>query len=324
MTAPKTFLVADIGGTHARFAIAERRGGKVALANKEIMHAERHAGVGEAARAYLDAWKGQAPEAASFAVAGPVRGDAVVFTNSPWRFSISDVAGRLGLKLGVMNDFQAMARGAVAVPEDQTVLVKEGDALAGAPVAILGPGTGLGLGLVFTFDGVVRAIATEGGHAAFAPMNEREIEILRVLLGEFGVVSYERILSGQGLVNVRRAICAVDGVARDELSPAEITEAAMTDTDHCAREVAEIFCAVLGSFAGDAALMAGARGGVVLAGGILPKIQPLLMAGQFRERFVSRGPMSRYVEDIPVRLLVTDEAPLIGAALLAEETTRRT
>ncbi|HXI88219.1 MAG TPA: glucokinase [Parvularculaceae bacterium] len=318
MSAARLLLVADIGGTNARFAIAERRGAGAAILAKHVAEAENYEGVADAALAFLSSWKGARPEASVFAVAAPVREDLVVFTNSPWRFSRRAVEARLASgPLRVVNDFEAMALGAVAVGPEESVVIKDGAPLEGAPIAVLGPGTGLGMGLVMTFAGEIHAIATQGGHAAFAPISDREIEVLRFLLREQEFVSNELLLSGRGLVNIHRALAAIDGAPLDALRPEEITEAALAGDNSRAREAAEMFCAILGTFAGDAALMAGARGGVILAGGILPKIEEILRGGPFAARFSERGPMADYMDAIPVRLLVTDEAPLIGAALLA-------
>ncbi|MBI1365226.1 MAG: glucokinase [Alphaproteobacteria bacterium] len=318
MSEARLLLVADIGGTNARFAMAERRGQGVRIVAKQAAEAEAYEGVADAALDFLRAWDGPRPEAAIFAVAAPVRGDLVVFTNSPWRFSQKEVSGRIGCgALRVVNDFEAMARGAVATGPEESVLIKEGAALEGAPIAVLGPGTGLGMGLVMFLGGAVHAIATQGGHAAFSPQSDLEIEILRFLLKEQDFVSFEHLLSGRGLVAIHRALSAIEGAPYEALRPEEISQAALGERCPRARRTAETFCAVLGAFAADAALMAGARGGVVLAGGILPKIEEVLRGGAFARRFCARGPMTDYMNAIPVRLLTTDEAPLIGAALLA-------
>jgi len=318
MTGARILLVDDIGGTNARFAIAERRGGDVRILAKQVAEVEAYGGVGDAALDFLAAWDGPRPEAMAFAVAAPVRDDIVAFTNSPWRFSQKDVAKRLDCgALRVVNDFEAMARGAVAVDPGESLLIKDGAALEDAPIAVLGPGTGLGMGLVMFFGGEVHAIATQGGHAVFAPQSAREIEILNFLLKSEGIVTSELVLSGRGLVNIHRALSAIEGASYEPLKPEEISEAALGDKCPIAREAVETFCAILATFSADAALMTGARGGVVLAGGILPKIEEILRAGGFSERFCDRGAMTDYMRAIPVRLLMTDEAPLIGAALLA-------
>ncbi|MEE2693136.1 MAG: glucokinase [Pseudomonadota bacterium] len=313
-------LVADIGGTNARFAIAEREGKRAKILHREVMRAEDFEHLADAAKAFLESWSGAAPKQGVFAVAGPVDVEEVVFTNSPWRFRPDDLAKQIGCggALRIINDFAAMSRGAVAAPDAELSLVEEGEGLPGAPIAVLGPGTGLGLGIVIETRGHVSVIATEGGHVAFAPQDEKEIEVLRFIQREHAFVSYERVLSGRGLVNLHRALCVINGATRVSLRPDEITSAAMERTLPIAREATEMFCAILGTYAGDAAVMTGARGGIILAGGILPKIEPILRESRFNARFVERDPMRAYLEAIPVRLLNSDTAALVGAALMAD------
>ncbi|MEX0644271.1 MAG: glucokinase [Parvularculaceae bacterium] len=318
MNAARRLLVADIGGTHARFAIVERRGAAVAILRKASFESRRFDAIDAAARAFLDGGTKEALAGALFAVAAPILGDEIVFTNSPWRFSTAALAARLGVKkLAVVNDFAALARGAVEARGEDIVPIKSGEALPGAPVAVLGPGTGLGLGLVLRDKGEVRVLATQGGHAAFAPSDEREIAVLRVLRRDETYLSFEEGLSGRGLVNLHRALCSLAGVSYEALAPEQITEAALRGGAPLAREAVDMFCAILGTFAGDAALIAGARGGVILAGGILPRIEPLLRASKFTQRFVTRDSMTDYMKAIPVFLLTSPDAALVGAALLA-------
>ncbi|MEQ8177924.1 MAG: glucokinase [Amphiplicatus sp.] len=312
-------LVADIGGTNARFAIAEREGAGARILHREVMRAEDFEHLADAATAFLESWSGPAPTQGVFAVAGPVDVDEVVFTNSPWRFRPPALAKHIGCDaLRIINDFAAMSRGAVAAAPDELSLIEEGEGLPGAPIAVLGPGTGLGLGLVVEVKGNITVIATEGGHVAFAPQDEKEIEVLRFIQREHAFVSYERVLSGRGLVNIHRALCVINGATRVTLRPDEITSAAMARSLPVAREATEMFCAILGTYAGDAAVMTGARGGIILAGGILPKIEPILRESSFNARFVERDPMRAYLEAIPVKLLNSDTAALVGAALMAE------
>ncbi len=308
-------LVADIGGTNARFAVAEIEGGAVQLLHKETMQAEDFEHLHDAARAFLESWSGPRPERAVFAVAGPVNEAEIVFTNSTWRFVPAALQSQLRLsQLKVINDFEAMARGAVAAKAEDLDAIKTGAAREGAPVAVTGPGTGLGLAVVLRHADGDEVIATEAGHAAFAPRTEKEIEVLKFVMREHDFVSYERLLSGRGLVTLHRALCAVNGVTRVTLRPEDITAAALARTLPVAAEATAMFCDILGTFAGDAALITGARGGVILAGGILPRIEPILRESAFIERFVEREPMRAYLEAIPVRLLTSGVAALEGAA----------
>lgn len=313
-----TLLVADIGGTNARFAIAERDGAGVRILHKETMQAEDFEHLQDAAKAFLESWNGKAPERGVFAVAGPVNEVEFVFTNSTWRFVPAALKAQLSLaSLKVINDFEAMARGAVAARSDDLVEIKAGAPREGAPVAVTGPGTGLGLAVVVPRAGDDEVLASEAGHAAFAPRTDKEIEVLKFVMREHDFVSYERLLSGRGLVTLHRALCAVNGVTRVTLRPEDITAAALAKTLPVAAEATAMFCDILGTFAGDAALITGARGGIILAGGILPRIEAILRDSAFIPRFVEREPMRAYLDAIPVRLLTGSSASLEGAVRAA-------
>jgi glucokinase len=163
-------------------------------------------------------------------------------------------------------------------------------------------------------NGKDRVVATEGGHVAFAPTTEEEIEVLRVIMREHKRVSIERLLSGRGLVNIYRALCTLSGTPCAFLYADEITGAAISGRNPVAARAVDLFCAVLGSAAGDAVLASGARGGVLLGGGILTKIEDLFLKSDFIDRFTDKGRMRFYVEDVPVRLIIRDGAALVGAA----------
>ncbi|MFQ5564208.1 MAG: glucokinase [Parvularculaceae bacterium] len=319
MTQCGSILVGDIGGTNARFAIATPEKAGVRLDHKQVFRAEDFEELPDAIRAYLESWSGGRPARACLAVAGPVDKARIEFTNSNWSFAPDALKAALSLEtLRVINDFQAMARGAIEAPEDELLTLNPGAAVADAPSAVLGPGTGLGLGLAVPTNGGVRIISTEGGHAAFAPQDEKEIEVLRFIRREHAYVSYERVLSGRGLVNLHRALCALAGETRMTLQPSEITAAALDGSLPIARKATEMFCAILGVYAGNVALITGARGGVYIAGGIAPKIEDILLASKFLERFTNRDLMRAYMEAIPVKLLTSSEAALRGAALCIE------
>jgi glucokinase len=246
-----------------------------------------------------------------FAVAGPVRDGAIHMTNLGWKFSQADVGAALGIaQVKLINDFEAIA---LAVPH-----FGPGDLLAIGPaatpvratVAIVGPGTGFGVaGCVPTESGVT-AIVSEGGHASFAPVDDVEIDILKNLRARFGRLSIERILSGPGLVTLGEAM----GAATPPLSPQEITARAKADPDSFCGTVFARFCAILGSVAGDIALVMGARGGVMVAGGILPAMREAFAASEFRARFEAKGRFKDYMSDIPTHLIVQDFAGLMEAA----------
>ncbi len=318
-------LVADIGGTNARFAVARADGaGGHAVEQVATYRVEDHADIHDAALAYHESIKGDHPRRGCLAVAGPIQSDEVSFTNSSWRFTTDELRDDLGLDaLLAVNDFVAFARGAVAVGPTDVAPVLEGAPEPGAPIAVLGPGTGLGLGLVIQdpHGGAPRVVPTEGGHAAFAPSDALEAEVWRVLHAQQGYVSYEDLLSGAGLARIHHTLAGALGVGASArpLAPAEITAAARDGAHPVARRAVEMFCAVLGGYAGDAVLMLGARGGVYLGGGILPRIADVVTVSAFGARFRSKGTMSAFVADTPVWLVTREGVALAGAAALLED-----
>lgn len=314
------YLAADIGGTNARFAIAEGS----AATGFELVHVRRFRNedfehLGDAAHAFLESWDGPPPSRACFAVAAPISPGKIRLTNSTWRFDPQDLGAEL--KLGSIlpiNDFAAQARGAPLCPASEQAMLNEAPGIAGAPIAVLGPGTGLGLGLLVPRPGGTTVVATEGGHAGFAPRSQEEVAVGKFIAEQYGYASWERLLSGRGLVNIHRALCHIDGVPWPGVRPEEITAEALSDPGSISYRVVMLFCAALGAYAGDVSVIAGARGGLYLTGGILPRIRSLLERSAFEARRCRRGPMTRYTEDIPVRLILSDAAPLMGAAAIAE------
>lgn len=321
MSGQESFLVADIGGTNARFAVASgsaRSGFTLShicrLKNEDFEHLR------DAASAYLETYSGPKPQRACFAVAAPIGAGPVKLTNSTWRFDPTDLAQIIGLDtILLVNDFAAQARGAPLAPIDEVAILNQGQAKPETPCAVLGPGTGLGLGLLIPQGRDILVIETEGGHAGFAPRTELEVVVGKFIADEYGYVSWERLLSGRGLVNIHRALCAHESLPWSGERPEDITASALADPDSMCGRVVDLFCACLGAFAGDVAVLSGARSGVYLAGGILPRIRVLLENSPFLQRFSRRGPMTRYAEAIPIKLLLTDSAALLGAAAIAEK-----
>ncbi len=314
------YLVADIGGTNARFAIARgsaATGFKLEqiqrLRNEDFEHLR------DAALAYLQICEGPLPRKACFAVAAPVAPGAFRLTNAAWKFDAEALVQELNLDIMVpVNDFAAQARGAPLCPPEDQFILNEGKPDPTSPIAVLGPGTGLGLGLLIPTGDRIRVVPTEGGHAGFAPRTEEEIAVGKFIADEHGYVSWERLLSGRGMVNIHRALCALDGVPWTGARPQDITAEALDDPASLSRRVVNLFCDVLGAYAGDVGVLTGARGGIYLAGGIAPKILPILKESRFEARRVRRGPMTRYAEAMPVRLIMSDAAALMGAAAIAE------
>ena len=315
-------LVADIGGTNARFALFVREEtGPSRIIHKKTLLAENFAHIADAAHAYLTSLSGTPPTRAAFAVAGPTGSEDFQFTNSPWSFNRAALSAALNLSdLQIVNDFEAQALGVLHLPQDALSTLKKGTVNSTAPIAVLGPGTGLGLSLLVGDNNDARvnarAIATEGGHMAFAPRTDKEIEVLQFIERELDYVSYEDLLSGRGLVNIHRALCALSSTASVELTPSKITEAALEKTSPIAQQTVEMFCAILGSFTGDIILACGAKGGVYIAGGITPRILPILHESEFEKRLTSRGSISAYVNNVPITVVMSDEAAFWGAASL--------
>ncbi len=306
-------LLGDIGGTHARLAWAASPGG--ALGHVAGYDCDAHAGLEAVVARYLAEQQLPSPRAVAIGIATSVVGDEVAMTNRPWRFSIADLRRRWGVdRLLVLNDFAALAHGLPGASADELRTVGGGSAVEGEPMALLGPGTGLGVaGLLSTPAGPV-PVAGEGGHATVAPADVGEERILSWLRDEFGHVSAERVLSGAGLVNLHRAVCVLTGRTREDLGAAAITARAVAGSDAACVETAELFLAFLGGFAGNLALTLGARGGVFIAGGIVPHLLELIDRSSFRLRFADKGRFRPYLEAIATRVVLdTTTMALRGA-----------
>lgn len=305
-----TAILADIGGTNARFA--RLRDGRIG-ARRQIRVAD-HPSLNAALRAYLTEWdSGPAPTHMAVAAAGPVTGGKVILTNFPWRISASALRASFRLRdVVLVNDFAAIAQAVPRLAPAHTVAIGRGRGMPEAPIAILGPGTGLGVAGLVPGPGGPQALVTEGGHVTMAPSDSRESKILAHLRGRFGHVSAERVLSGDGLVNLYQAIAALDDRPIETLSPAQITEKAVAKSCRTCAATLSTFCAMLGTVAGNLALTLGARGGVYLAGGVVPRFVPYLAASAFRDRFESKGRFHAYLEAIPVRVIVHPDPAFLG------------
>lgn len=317
-------LVANIGGTHARFGLASQaRAGRPQVRAVRQYLAADFATLTQAAACYLEEVEGGLGAGHGvFAVASAVTGDLVRITNNPWSFSTEAVGRELGLSaLRVINDFSALSRALPLLGEDDVRLVgtaqpRPRSADGNATYAVVGPGTGLGVGCLAIRQGQATVIDSEGGHVSFAPHDKYEAAILDLLAAQFGRTSAERLISGAGLLNLYRAVCTIEGVPAELESPAQITaQAATQPAGPCGRTLAT-FCELLGSFAGDAALMFGAWDGVFLAGGVVQKILPWLMAGGFRQRFDAKGRHRPLMQTIPVQAIVHPHVELLGAACM--------
>lgn len=312
-------LVADLGGTNARFALADLSGASMKIRDSQRFRAEDFETIRDAADAYLESVQ-EKPAHACFAAAGPINNQEVDFTSSHWVLREGDIKGPLGLDhFLIVNDFYALAAGIAHLPQDAFIEVKPGAPIEDTPQLVIGPGTGLGQALIVPTQTGPKVVATEGGHVSFAPRSDLEFEIKKFIAREHPRVSVERLLSGRGLVNIHRALCAIEGAPRVSLQANEITNAAITGEYPIAVKAVDMFCTVLGRVTGDAVLSTGARGGVVLGGGILPKIKDKFLESDFALRFGEKGRMSSYVESVPVRMVIEDGAALYGAAAALAE-----
>ncbi|MBI5920148.1 MAG: glucokinase [Betaproteobacteria bacterium] len=314
-------LVADIGGTNARFALACSHPAQIS--DVISLCCADFAGPLEAARAYLQEIE-LAPETikrAAFAVATAVNGDSIKLTNSTWSFERSHLERALGLdQLQIFNDFEVLAYALPGLAASDFHLVGTALPKPGLPMVALGPGTGLGVaGVVPSRHGWI-AVPGEGGHATLAAADDFEAEILKAARQEHAHVSAERLLSGIGLPVLLRAVCTVQGLASINFSPEEISALGVHNRHPQCRTAMELFFAFLGGFAGNLALSFGARGGVFIGGGIVPQLQDFMASSRFRERFESKGRFQPYLAEIATATLTAQHLALRGLAGALENT----
>ncbi|MHA1108911.1 MAG: glucokinase [Alphaproteobacteria bacterium] len=306
-------LVADVGGTNVRFALLHD--GATPDDAVSLICAD-YPDLGSAIRAYLAAAApAQPPSRAAIAVASPVAGDHVDLTNNGWAFSINGLKAEFALNsLTVLNDFAALALAVPGLGETDVLKIGGGAAVRNSPIAVIGPGTGLGMSGLIPSDKGWTALATEGGHATLATRDGRERDVAIELARRFDHVSVERAVSGPGLVNLHDALAAIGGAQIRSMTPDQITEAALNKSDALCVEALEMFCAMLGTAAGNLALTLGSLGGVYIGGGIAPRLGHALAASQFRARFEDKGRFRSYMEAIPSFVITRDNPALFGLA----------
>ncbi len=305
-------VVADIGGTNARFAIADGSGRFV---REQTLKCNDFPSFADAYRHYCKSQSVQ-PLRAVIAIANPVLGDRIQMTNHHWAFSISETRAELGLSLfKVINDFEALA---LSLPDLAGADLQQigGEApVEGATKAVIGPGTGLGVASLLGADGQWFAVPGEGGHASYPARSEREWRMVAHLQSRFeGHVSAERLISGPGLSLMHSALQAIDGNAVMERSAADITLHALAGNDAYCVEAVGLFCEALGNVAGNLALTVGARGGVYIGGGVIPRLGVFFLHSGFRAAFDSKGRFRRYLAPIPVYVIHAACPAYLGAA----------
>ena len=304
-------LIGDIGGTNTRLALGqEGPGGSNRRSFRNAEHESLEAIIGQ----YLQSHEAR-PAAAALAVAGPVRGGRVRLTNRGWMVDATNLKRKFSLDYcRVVNDFSAVAMGIPALDDDVLEQLGGDSRNSEAPVAIVGPGTGLGVGGIVPGHGGGRILVTEGGHASLAANDDQQAAILASIRRRFGHVSCERAVSGQGIENIYQALADIQGADVKPLSAAEIGDAAAERNDALANETLDLFFRFLGAVAGDIALTYGAFGGVYLAGGIVPRYLPRFRDSGFRQSFEAKGRMGDYLKPIPVFVILHEEVELLGLA----------
>ena len=309
-------LVADIGGTNARFALVEP--GATTTQHELNLRCHEFAGPVKAAQHYLATVGNPVVRVAAFDVATAVTQDHIRLTNGPWSFSVSATREALGLdQLHVINDFTALALAVPILDKNETRQIGGGAQVPEISIGVIGAGTGLGVSGLLWHNGRWLAVQGEGGHVAFSPVTEREDAVLRIFRRNFGShVSVERFLSGMGLTNIYEALCELDGTHPVKLEPARITEHAIDGSDPRSRETVDLFCAALGTAAGNLAVTLGARSGVYIGGGIVPKLGDRFYQSAFRERFEDKGRFSTYLSAIPTYVILAETPALRGLATL--------
>ena len=312
-------LVADIGGTNARFSALLDDG---SLESEFEFHhsVEEYPQFADlidgllAEIATATGWD-NAPANVCFAVACPADNEEISFTNSHWQFTKTHLKQLLGCEnLSVINDFEAVAHGITELDDSDLVKVGGGDAVSTKPIGILGAGTGLGVaGLVQRADSY-DVIDTEGGHADYPPIDEMQSKVVNSLRERYGRVSLERLLSGKGILNIYTALCSVEAVEVEFETPAEVVAAALDKSDSKALQTLNMFCEGMGSAAGNLALTFGAKGGIYIAGGVIPRFQEFFINSGFRSKFEDKGRFVSYLQPIPVFIVVRSNLGLLGAA----------
>ena len=303
-------LLADIGGTNSRFALMN--GGEIGTIDH--LKVADFPGVTEAISMFLQR-RGphRKPDAAVLGVAGPVENNRCTITNSRWLIDGADLQRTFGLDaVRLINDFEAVAWSLPELQPQDVYALGNQRVVAGAPMLALGPGTGFGAACLFSREAKRFAAVTEAGHATLPADSDREAEVVAHLRRRFGHVSIERVLSGAGLENLYQALASIDGVTVPKRDAAAITKAALEGSCGVSAATLDMFCSFLGAVAGNLALTFAARGGVYVAGGIVPRFTDRLFRSSFRKRFESKGRFESYLRDIPTQVVVRTDESFIG------------
>jgi len=324
--AKNSLLIGDIGGTNARFAIADARG--TGFSKLQTLQCDDYESAEDAIKHYLKAVRAGAPSAICLAAAGPIIDKRVRFTNNHWQIDAVELSADFGIDtVRLLNDFEAIAYSIpfLAAADCMPIGLPEPKPLDGHHymVGILGPGTGLGAVGLLKFGDLYLPIAGEASHAGFAPETQVQLDILSKLRQRFDRVSIERLVSGPGLENIDWALTTIHAAKRQPRGPAEIFQAAIDNSDRLATEAVQMFFEILGQVAGDLALTLGARDGIFIAGGIAKRYPDLLRGSAFRAGFERKGRHRSLMERVPTQLIMHDQPGLLGAAYCARQLAAR-
>ena len=318
----ESLLIGDIGGTNARFALADAA--RPAYSNVVTLQCDEYESADVAIKHYLKSVRAGAPGAICLAAAGPIIDRRVRFTNNHWEIAADELAAEFAIDaVRLLNDFEAIAYSVPSLTRDDCMPIglPEPRSLDGDNymVGIIGPGTGLGAVGLRKHGDLCLPIAGEGSHGGFAPESQVQIDILTALRERFDRVSSERLVSGPGLENIYWALTRIHGEKRAHRTPAEIFAAAIDNTDSLASEAVQMFFEIFGQVAGDLALTFGAQDGIFIAGGIAKRYPDLLRNSRFRSGFENKGRYRSLMERVPTQLILHEQPGLLGAAYCALE-----
>jgi glucokinase len=323
----KKILVADIGGTNARFAMAIFEGKATSPSPSPKIESFQAYSCGEyhdpmeLVQQYLSKYSDTHFDSVCLAVAGVTNDNTAYLTNLGWTVDGNLIATRFGLSnVVVTNDFAALARSATALGPAQLLTLHSGDRNPTGPISVMGPGTGFGIAQVVRSQSRSIVIPTEGGHCSFVPSGTLETQVWNAVRDSLGRVTIETFMSGIGMLRIYRAVCGLHNVAPLNYEPSTISQRALEQHDKICIETLSVFCGILGSVASDKALSHGATGGIYLGGGILPKIADFVTQSDLVERFLDKPPLEDFVAKIPIHMIIDPHAALVGAALFALDT----
>jgi len=317
-------LIADIGGTNIRIAQTNKEN---KIRNIETFQCAKFSSLQEILALYISEIMIKATEIhACLAIACPTDNDLISMTNLPWQFSQKELQEKFNFKsLTFINDYTAIAMAIPLLTDEQKIKIGGGEAIVNKPISVCGPGTGLGVATLVPLDNKWYCISGEGGHMDYAPVDSTEVRILQYLQAIKGRISYEQLLSGYGLEQIHQAITAnqsTDDISQDikSLTAAEISEKALSNECAICYQALAQFCKVLGSFAGNLALLSNSAGGVYIAGGIVPRFIEFFKASSFRERFEAKGRLSLIPKHTPTYIITEMQPGLLGASAYLNQT----